>query len=202
MENIFNFNTPFQSNYPQTAYQKDFSLVFQLLSDLPLALDYFISSNTSNLFITIPFKNLNPNHPPNKNESELSNLFQQAYSEAFYDYQYFLADVESDMFGKSEEKENSKSKQLHSNLKKNGLTGSSLKLKLNMLQTWWEKLKRKVKNGFVDFSVSKVRNIFKKLMACLNSILGSLTKVFAAIDPIKELKEMLESANNLVEEPE
>jgi hypothetical protein len=55
-----------------------------------------------------------------------------------------------------------------------GLVGESLKLKVGEFLSW--------------FSVGKIRNILKSA----NSILGSLSKIFAGLDPIKEFKDHLE----------
>ena len=55
-----------------------------------------------------------------------------------------------------------------------GLVGESLRLKLDEFTSW--------------FSIGRVRNILKSA----NSILGSLSKVFAGLDPVKEFKDHLE----------
>jgi len=55
-----------------------------------------------------------------------------------------------------------------------GLVGESLRFKLDEFTSW--------------FSIGRVRNILKSA----NSILGSLSKVFAGLDPVKEFKDHLE----------
>ncbi len=55
-----------------------------------------------------------------------------------------------------------------------GLVGDSLGFKLDEFMSW--------------FSIGRVRNILKSA----NSILGSLSKVFAGLDPVKEFKDHLE----------
>jgi hypothetical protein len=55
-----------------------------------------------------------------------------------------------------------------------GLVGESLKFKVDEFFSW--------------LTIGKVRNILKSA----NSILGSLSRVFAALDPVKEFKDHLE----------
>jgi hypothetical protein len=61
-----------------------------------------------------------------------------------------------------------------SSLRLFGLAGEALKLKVSEFLDW--------------FSIGKIRNILKSA----NSILGSLSKVFAGLDPVKEFKDHLE----------
>jgi hypothetical protein len=59
---------------------------------------------------------------------------------------------------------------------------------LRVLGLLGESLRFKVGEFFSWLSIGKVRNILKSA----NSILGSLSKVFAGLDPIKEFKDHLE----------
>lgn len=59
---------------------------------------------------------------------------------------------------------------------------------LNVLGLVGESLKFKVSEFFNWFSIGRVRNTLKSA----NSILGSLSKIFAGLDPIKEFKDHLE----------
>ncbi|MGZ5136069.1 MAG: hypothetical protein ACXWCG_13010 [Flavitalea sp.] len=194
INNIFNFDSYREYPPADDAISNDFSLIYIFLKDLPHALRHFTDVENCNLLIIMPL-------PNNAAPTYWPTLFQRAYDETFYNYDYLLSDVRQRIQSPSTKESADDRKQLHSTLRDHGLTGNSLKLKWNMLQNWWQKFRRNVSNNFADFRNIKLRSIFMKLMFCLNSILGSLMKIFA-LDSVKEFKEMLESANDLVGEPD
>jgi hypothetical protein len=94
------------------------------------------------------------------------------------------------------------------NLKSIGFTRDSLKLKSSILNKLWDKVREYAKEfltNFLDFGNPQLRNLMKKFLKYLNSILGSLGKIYIGyphfypiesifpLDPIKEFKEIIES---------
>ena len=66
-------------------------------------------------------------------------------------------------------------------LKENGLTGKQLEFKLNLF--YWLKGR---------WEAERTRNWIVRVLGAMNTILGSLAKVFAQIEPVKEFKEAIE----------
>ncbi|HKC37876.1 MAG TPA: hypothetical protein VKB95_17490 [Chitinophagaceae bacterium] len=195
MPDIFNFDS--EANSPgENSIHGDLKIVYKLLADMPDGLGFFIYASNCNLLQLLDAKSSR-----NRQQSRYTVLFQQSHAEVFYNYNYLLNDVE----GKMKNQDSATTNEFHQSLKKIGMTDKNLELKTTLLQRFWNKLKNlkeKAADKILNFRLPNIRSLFKKLMSCLNSILGSLTKLFPALDPIKEFKEMLESATDLVDEKE
>ncbi len=194
MENIFNFHFE-DPPLPVYKIEADLNLVRHFLEDLPKGMEYFIKSENSNLIDKLQEVT---------KDQMLSSLYQKSYFESFYGYENILADFPQPYTSEPPLPSaiDARSKDLHSRLKKIGMTGHSLRLKWKNFKGWWNKLSDIVKDlpsKIVDFGNKKIRPIFKGLMGCLNAILGSMKEIFPLLEAIKEWKEMLESANDRID---
>jgi len=84
-----------------------------------------------------------------------------------------------------------------------GFTGESLKIKAKNLNRLWTAivgLAKKTKKKIIDFSNKKLVKLLGKFLTFLNSMLGSLTKVFPGVEALKEFKEIIESYLGVGEE--
>ncbi len=170
----------------------DLNLVYKFLSQLPEGLDYFLNERECNL-TTLLDKHYSVHSDTN---SRYSLLIKKNYEEAFEGYSKFLKATKKRIDKKTYYV--APKDKLHNALKKVGMTGKSLETKLNLLQEFWIQVKTVVKRNLLDFTQKKVREVFKKFLEYLNSVLGSLCAVFNALEPIKEFKEVLEASVNLL----
>ncbi len=167
--------------------KKDFNSIFDFLNQLQIDISDFIKPNKCNL-IDLLNKKVNSS---DESKSSYSNIFSKAYEETFLYYKPFLIRIE---------KQNRFSKKIYAKLKSVGMTGYSLELKLNLL----EQLRKILTNledkttKFLDFYKREIREAAKIFLQQLNSILGSISKAFPSLERIKEFKEQIEAANNLV----
>lgn len=77
-----------------------------------------------------------------------------------------------------------------------GFAKKSLRLKAAVLNKLWAeivKVSNRVGNRIIDFANNEIVTLVRRFLAYLNSILGSLAKLIPAIEPIKEIKEIIES---------
>lgn len=72
-------------------------------------------------------------------------------------------------------------KSISDQLEKVGLTGKQLEFKLHLF--YWLKER---------WQTEKTRNWIVRVLGAMNTILGSMAKVFAQIEPVKEFKEAIE----------
>ena len=80
-----------------------------------------------------------------------------------------------------------------------GFTGETLTLKANVLNKLWDGVLR-AGDGIISFARNPIVKAIRKLLAYLNSLLGSLTKLIPGVDGIKEIKEIGESYLNVADE--
>lgn len=93
--------------------------------------------------------------------------------------------------------------EFNSRLTSIGFTENSLRLKAHTLNFHWEKLLTHVHtagNTIIDFANNSVVKLVKRFLDYLNSVLGSLIKLFPGAEPIKEIKEIIESYLGIAEE--
>jgi len=77
-----------------------------------------------------------------------------------------------------------------------GFVEDSLKLKIALLNKLWTRLVNATEiTGVlsVNYWVKKIMDALKKLLKYLNSLLGSLSSIISGLDPLKELKEVVEN---------
>ncbi len=77
-----------------------------------------------------------------------------------------------------------------------GFTGESLQMKLALLNNLWSRLRIAMRfTGFtsINYWVKRIAEALKKLLKYINSLLGSLSTIISGLDPIKELKEVIEN---------
>ncbi|MBS1771591.1 MAG: hypothetical protein JST82_01935 [Bacteroidetes bacterium] len=79
-------------------------------------------------------------------------------------------------------------------LKNIGFTGSSLRLKANLLNALWNEIVSVVSNSkVIDFLDKTIVKLVLKFLNYLNSIFDSLKIAFPGLDLLKELKEYIEN---------
>lgn len=193
MNNLFEFTSSFH-NPNIDNINKDLNIIDQLFTDLPEVLESFIKSDNCDLI-----ENIEEINQTTGDKNKYQKLFSQSYAECFHDYDYFIADFRNKIYGKDV----TVAKEQHLELRRVGMTGKSLELKTNLLRRLFNRLielKEKGIKKILDFRLPTVKQAFSNFMKFLNSVLGSLKELFPILESIKEFKETLETANDLIPE--
>lgn len=173
---------------------RDLSMLFNFLNVFPDLLKMLIDRNDSNLIELMD--EITDRELDNSTTSEFSytKLFNEAYSEAFKNYELFLSEVRK-RFERNDE-------DLKLQLELIGMTKQSLGLKMRMLDLHMENVNKKSKGGYFNFISKPLVVAVGKFLKLLNSILGSLSKLpgFNILEAIKEFKEQEEAAIDFVDE--
>lgn len=83
---------------------------------------------------------------------------------------------------------------VYNSLENCGLTKQSLKFKLDLLNSSWEKILESIEkttNKILDFSNKDMMKLVLKFLGILSSACGSLSIVFPFLEPIKELLDII-----------
>lgn len=83
-----------------------------------------------------------------------------------------------------------------------GFTGDSLKLKASLLEKSYrdmENMKQSSSKRFMSFFKNPIVELLRRFLALLNSVFGSLLKIFPGLESIKEIKEVGEHYASIAE---
>lgn len=149
--------------------------VYQLLKSFDKDVLALIDLKRSNYF-----KILNKTVKSKGMKISYNQLYTNAYREAFNGYNEFLKKIRKDISIDIE------AHNLYYNLKKIGFTGYNLKLKLTLLTEWWAKLKKLTHRAAINMADKETRQVVKKLLSHIQSLMESLKHIFPGLEIIIE----------------
>lgn len=164
----------------------DIKNVMKFLEDLPTKFEMFVDPQNSS------FKShLNNFEDPDIN----STLFDKALSEAINEYRFYFLKLNRSLKLDKIQGVNSRNEKFAKDLRKYGLTGSSLQLKANTLNFLWNNVMEKslkFPQKIIEFANKDIAKLLRKFLSYLNSILGSFSIVFPGLEALKEIKDIIE----------
>jgi hypothetical protein len=180
-----------EMNYDWFDYSKEkkaYDNVYGFVKSLPKKFEDLLNENNSNI-IKLILQN-------NESTGISLNLFKETLKEAERELKIDLIKKQRKLKLDTIAKKTTVSYKYAFQLREIGFSQSSIELKALSLNRLWNRIKEKaiqVGQGIIDFAHNEFGTLIRKFFALLNSVLGSLAKMFTGLEPLKEFKDILES---------